>query len=334
MIILALETSCDETAASLVQNYGAGKIDILGERVYSQTVHNAYGGVVPELASRDHIRKLGILVQELFDQTSMCAQDVNYIAVTTGPGLPGALLVGTCFAQGFAFAHKIPILGINHMEGHVFGVRLSCGIEPPFLCLLVSGGHTEILHVADWGDYRILGSTVDDAAGEAFDKIAQALGLPYPGGPAIQNAALGGNRKAYRFPRAMRHSGDYNLSFSGLKTAAVLLFEQLGAESVAREIANISASFQEAVVDALLAKTALAAKDYGISRVAFAGGVAANVRLREKSAGMNFEAFFPQLRYCTDNASMIAAAAAFRIECAKGSFAPIGVNPNWQVDEI
>ncbi|MCD6594294.1 tRNA (adenosine(37)-N6)-threonylcarbamoyltransferase complex transferase subunit TsaD [bacterium] len=329
MIVLGIETSCDETAVSLFDGNSA-----IVEIIYTQSVHSSFGGVVPELASRHHIKKLYPMVKSALGQSKITAADIDAIAVTAGPGLPGALLVGATFAKGFAYARNIPIVAVNHLEGHIFAAKLGCEIEPPFLALLVSGGHTEIAKIIDWGEYKTLGATRDDAAGEAFDKVAQVLGLPYPGGPEIQMLAEQGNPNLINFPRAMMKSGNLDFSFSGLKTAVINLLYDWGADKVQKNIEDISASFQEAVVDTLLGKLKIAVEETGIDTVAIVGGVAANERLRIKSKEMGWNVCIPPLKYCTDNGTMIAAAGYFHLQKAETTSLTFSTKPNWELDEI
>ena len=309
MVILGIETSCDETAVAIIDDER-----ILAEEVYSQTVHAEYGGVVPELASRDHIKKLFQMVNRALASADIEPKHVAGIAVTAYPGLPGAVLAGISFAYGMSTALNIPLIKINHLEGHLFTAKFAVAAKPPFLALLVSGGHTEIILVEDWGRYDILGSTRDDAAGEAFDKVAQVLGLPYPGGPQIQALAETGNPNAIAFPRAMAKSDDLDFSFSGLKTAVINLLDEWGIDKVTKMLPDIAASFQEAVVDTLLNKVAVASKITGIKEIAIVGGVASNKRLKQKAEQFGYGLRIPPEKYCTDNGVMIAFAGHFHIK--------------------
>ncbi len=309
MLILGIETSCDETAAAIISGE-----NVLAESVFTQKVHSKYGGVVPEFASRDHIKKLYPMVMDVISSANITPSRFDGVAVSKNPGLPGALLVGFAFAKGFALAQNIPVIEIDHLEGHLFAAKFSAGAEPPFLALLVSGGHTEIILVQDWGDYTIFGTTRDDAAGEAFDKVAQVLGLPYPGGPEIQKLAKSGNPDAIPFPRAMQNSQNFDFSFSGLKTAAINLLYDWGTEKVRENLADICASFQEAIVDSLLLKLLRAVNRTNIRNVAIVGGVAANKRLREKAKKLNVSLHIPPIKYCTDNGAMIAFAGQFHLQ--------------------
>ncbi len=325
-LILGIETSCDETAAAVI----AGGRHILSNVVASQEeIHRKYGGVFPEMASRAHIETIIPVIDEALDSAGVTWDDLAAIAVTYGPGLAGALLVGVNTAKGLALARDLPLIGVNHLEGHIYANWLVTGERPrpfeprwPLLVLIVSGGHTELVLVRDHGEYEVLGRTLDDAAGEAFDKVARMLGLGYPGGPAIQRVAGGGRPNAFRFPRAWL-PGTYNFSFSGLKTAVLREVEAYKPKPaneanrglpprLVREmpIADIAASFQEAVVDVLVEKTARAAEEWGVEQVLISGGVSANQRLRERMVErlVGREVYFPPLFLCTDNAAMIAAA--------------------------
>ena len=304
MIVLGIETSCDETAAALVKD---GR-QALSNIIASQTeLHAPFGGVVPEIAARRHIETIGYIVDCALSDAGMNLADVDGFAVANGPGLAGALLVGLNYAKGLAYANKKPLIGVHHIEGHVCANYLNSGLEPPFLCLVVSGGHTVILAVESYDSYRVMGSTRDDAAGEAFDKVARLLGLPYPGGPVVDKLARDGKPDAFAFPRAKVDGLDF--SFSGLKTAVSQLVNGMaGTEGL--PLADIAASFQQAVVDVLVDKTLKACKQMGYNQVALAGGVACNHGLRSgmeaacKASGL--ELFMPQPIYCTDNAAMIA----------------------------
>jgi len=330
MIVLGIETSCDETSVALVDDAG----NVLGELVYSQAVHSRYGGVVPELASRHHIRKLYPMTRDLLDSAGVSYDEIGAVAVTAGPGLPGSLLVGTTFAKGFAYAGQKPIIAVNHLEGHIFAAKLACpGFEPPFLALLVSGGHTDIVMVRRWGEYEVLGSTRDDACGEAFDKVAKILGLPYPGGPQIQKCAEVGDPQFVNFPRAMLKSGDFDFSFSGLKTAVLNLVYQMGEDEVRRHLADICASFQEAVVDTLVGKLRAAVSHCSTDRVAIVGGVAANRRLREVASQQGWKLCIPPIKYCTDNATVIALAGLFHLRRGEKTLYDFMINPAWRLGE-
>ena len=314
---------------------------IRGLAIASQDAHAAFGGVVPEIAAREHIRSLDAMVRHAMREAGVGHEDIAGVGVTAGPGLVGALLAGVNWAKAYAFARGLPLLGVHHMEGHLFGTALEHeSAHPPFIGLLVSGGHTLLLEAHAWGRYRLLGQTRDDAAGEAFDKVARRLGLPYPGGPQIQraaerSAAAGSGAGRFRLPRPMLSRRDlpgdpayYDMSFSGLKTAVARIAEQLEAEGgLAGAVDDLAAEFQEAVVDVLAEKTRRAVEQTGCRRVVLGGGVARNSRLREGLAerlGSSGELYAPSPRLATDNAAMIAAAARFRL--ARGERSPWSLN--------
>ena len=320
MITLAIETSCDETSAAVLR----GARELLGHVIYSQDIHEIYGGVVPELASRAHLRTVDDVVRRALEEAGVTLPDVDLVGVTAGPGLVGALLVGVAWAKGLAWALDRPIVGVHHMEAHLFATSLEHpGAEPPFVALLVSGGHTLLLWVPAWGEYHLLGTTRDDAAGEAFDKAAKLLGLPYPGGPSIQAAAREGDPALHPLPRPLLASSSrpgeaeyYDFSFSGLKTA---LRERVRALDASGELTaatpHLAASFQAAVVDVLAAKTVRAVREYRCGRVVLGGGVANSRALRDRltaELGDRGELYAPSPRLSTDNAAMIARAAVFR----------------------
>lgn len=321
VVILSFESSCDETAAAVVKN---GR-EVLGNAVYTQiAIHREFGGVVPEIASRNHVAKLPYMADEALKQAGMTFDEIDAVAVTSGPGLVGALLTAVSFAKGLAFSLGKPLIAVNHMEGHVSANFISHkNLEPPFICLVVSGGHTSIIRVKDYGEYDELGSTRDDAAGEAFDKIARVLGLPYPGGPSLQKLAREGNADAFSFPKAFKGETHLDFSFSGLKTAAINLIRKLERSDPNYNKADVAASFQKAVVETLLKNAFEAAKRFEADRLVLAGGVCANELLRKKAIEMasknRIELFFPELLYCTDNAAMIGSAAYFGIKrgCAR-----------------
>lgn len=321
--ILGLETSCDETSAAVLQ----GDRDLLGHVILSQDRHAVYGGVVPELAARAHLQKVDDVVDEALSQANRRLDQIDAVAVTAGPGLIGALLVGVSWAKAVAFSLDVPLVPVHHLEAHLFGPVLeNPAAEPPFVALLVSGGHTLLLHGTRWGSYRILGRTRDDAAGEAFDKVAKLLGLPYPGGPAIERLSREGDPQRFDFPRPMlgggRSRGDegyFDFSFSGLKTAVATVVDERsrGGPLDDRDRADVAASFQEAVVDVLSAKTLAAVEETGCSRVLLGGGVSANGRLREVTAarlGDQGDLFHASPRLSLDNGAMIARAGLFRLE--------------------
>jgi len=318
MIILGIDTSCDDTSAGVVVD---GR-QVLSNVVHSQVkLHQPHGGVVPELASREHLKNIMPVVSESLLKANIRMRDLDGIAVTVGPGLGGALLVGLYYAKGLSYVHNIPLMGINHLEGHILSIFLeeeSPGF--PFVALTVSGGHTSLYHVEGYGKYTQMGQTLDDAAGEAFDKVAKILGLGYPGGPVIENLARDGSKDRVNFPRAYLSSDSFDFSFSGLKTAVALYIKkwresQEEAESVA--LADIAASFQEAVVDVLVRKVMGARKKVGVTSVVVAGGVACNDRLRtslnEAGSSRDIQVYYPRPEYCTDNGAMIAAAGYNRL---------------------
>ena len=307
MIVLGIETSCDETAAALVK----GGRQVLSNIIASQTeLHAPFGGIVPEIAARRHIETIGYIVDRALDDADLTLSDVDCFAVANGPGLAGALLVGLNYAKALAYANKKPLVGVHHIEGHVCANYLCGDLEPPFLCLVVSGGHTVILAVDGYDNYQVMGSTRDDAAGEAFDKVARILGLPYPGGPMVDKLAREGRADAYAFPRAKVEGLDF--SFSGLKTAVM----QVAGKSEL-PLADIAASFQQAVVDVLVDKTLKACRQMGYNKVALAGGVACNHGLRSgmlaacEAGGLSL--YMPSPVYCTDNAAMIAARGYYKL---------------------
>ncbi|MBN2839664.1 MAG: tRNA (adenosine(37)-N6)-threonylcarbamoyltransferase complex transferase subunit TsaD, partial [Coriobacteriia bacterium] len=310
-LVLAIETSCDETAASVMR----GGREELSSVVASQVdFHARFGGVVPEIASRKHTEAVVSVAEEALQKAGVTFGDLHALAVTRGPGLVGALVVGLAYAKGLALSTGLPLVGVNHLEGHIYAARLiDPDLEPPFVALLVSGGHTMLVHVRTWGRYEVLGRTLDDAAGEAFDKVAKLLGLGYPGGPVISRLAEEGDPAAIPFPRAMMRSGDLDVSLSGLKTAVIQYVERERAAGRELCIPDIAASFQAAVVDVQVAKTVTAAIGHGATSVVLAGGVAANPALREglraALAEDGIRLSVPPMGLCTDNASMIAAAA-------------------------
>lgn len=333
MIVLGIESSCDETGVALFQT----EQGLLAHRLHSQVaMHLDYGGVVPELASRDHIQRVIPLLRDVLCESSLTLESLDGIAYTAGPGLAGALLVGAGFARSLAYALNIPAVGIHHLEGHLLSPLLSSPRpEFPFVALLVSGGHTQLMHVAQVGVYETLGDTLDDAAGEAFDKTAQLLELGYPGGPAVSRTADAGNPTRFKLPRPMIHSGDLNFSFSGLKTA-VLTLRNKHAEESARS--DIAAAFQAAMVDVLATKSMQALEQTGSQRLVVAGGVGANRQLRQRlmadSAKRGVQVYFPPLDLCTDNGAMIAFAGALRIQQGTTGPAAFSVKPRWDLQDL
>ncbi|MBN1176073.1 MAG: tRNA (adenosine(37)-N6)-threonylcarbamoyltransferase complex transferase subunit TsaD [Dehalococcoidales bacterium] len=335
MLVLGIETSCDETAAALVAD---GK-DILSNIVATQfDLLKKYGGVVPEIAARRHTELIGYIIEEALDKAGRTLDDIEAVAVSSMQGLIGCLMVGVAAAKSISYARQIPLIGVHHVEGHIFANRLSHPDLPfPHVCLTVSGGHTLLLYVKDESSYELLGTTLDDAAGEAFDKTAKFLGILYAdrntgGGRAIDELSVKGDRQAFDFPRPMIRNKSYDFSFSGLKTSVINKFKDKLARDEALPLADIAASFQEAVVDVLVSKTLRAADEYGVKAVSVTGGVSANSRLREvfretcKKKGI--DVFFPHLSLCTDNAAMIAAAGYARMKRGEVSDLTLDVFPN------
>lgn len=313
MNILAIETSCDDTAAAILNN---GRV--LSNIIASQDEHIQYGGVVPELASRAHIAKIVPVVRRALHVAQTEVSAIDAVAATAGPGLIGSLMVGLTFAKSLAMARRVPFLGVHHIEGHLHSAALEHpALRPPFLCLVVSGGHTLLVHVRDFRKYELLGKTRDDAAGEAFDKVAKILHLPYPGGPSVETLAKRGDEKAIKFPVARLKGGAYDFSFSGLKTAVLYYHEALPENERERQRANIAAAFQKAVADALLRSLRRAAKNTGAQQVVLAGGVARNKylarRASELAAERGFSIYIPEAQYCSDNAAMIGKVAALML---------------------
>ena len=330
MLVLGIETSCDETGIALYSTESG----LLSHALYSQVrMHEEYGGVVPELASRDHIRRVLPLTRQVLDQAGLALTDLDAIAYTAGPGLAGALLVGASIATSLGFALRCPVIGVHHLEGHLLAPLL----EPnppdfPFVALLVSGGHTQLMRVDGVGCYALLGETLDDAAGEAFDKSAKLMGLGYPGGPALAKIAETGQLGRFKLPRPMLHSHDLNFSFSGLKTAVLTTTRALQLDTSTR--ANLAAEVQESITEVLTAKCLAALQQTGLERLVVAGGVGANARLRARlnlavsKVGANV--FYPKLEFCTDNGAMIAFAGAMRLQQAKNEYG-FGVRPRWEL---
>ncbi len=332
MIVLGLETSCDETGLALYDS----EHGLLGQVLYSQIkLHAEYGGVVPELASRDHVRKMIPLINQLLEQSNITKQQIDAVAYTRGPGLMGALMTGALFGRTLAFALNKPAIGVHHMEGHMLAPLLSATPpEFPFVALLVSGGHTQLMAAHAMGQYELLGESIDDAAGEAFDKVAKMMKLPYPGGPNIAKLALQGDAKAFEFPRPILHQG-LDFSFSGLKTAVSVQLKKLGEEN---RDADVAASFQEAVVDTLVKKSFKALKQTGLKRLVIAGGVSANLRLREQLE-MSLQKIQAQVYYaepalCTDNGAMIAFAGYQRLKAGQHDDLVVTTTPRWPMTEL
>ena len=365
MNILGIESSCDETGVALVQipvcaptQGGSMPVPrLLGAALHSQIeMHRAYGGVVPELASRDHIRRLIPLIKEVLAQSNTALDAIDIVAFTRGPGLAGALLVGAGAACALGSALGKPVLGVHHLEGHLLSPFLSADPpEFPFVALLVSGGHTQLMRVEGVGDYVLLGETIDDAAGEAFDKTAKLLGLPYPGGPQLAHLAEGGSAVAFKFPRPLLHSGDLDFSFAGLKTAVLTQIKRLvgdvpegatvrgaGVESLSEETRrDLAASIQAAITEVLIKKSLKAVQQSGLQRLVVAGGVGANRSLREQlnaaCAKAGIRVHYPELHLCTDNGAMIALAAAMRVQMQKAQPSrnyAFDVKPRWPLNQI
>jgi N6-L-threonylcarbamoyladenine synthase len=342
MRILGIESSCDETGVALVETGGAGVPQLRGQALYSQVqMHEAYGGVVPELASRDHIRRVLPLAEKVLLEAGCRLQDVDVVAYTRGPGLAGALLVGAGIACALGAALGKPVLGVHHLEGHLLSPFLSEDPpEFPFVALLVSGGHTQLMEVTGVGRYRLLGETIDDAAGEAFDKSAKLMGLGYPGGPALAKLAERGDPVAFKLPRPLLHSGDMDFSFAGLKTAVLTQVKKLGPALEERK-ADLAASTQAAIVEVLVKKSLAALERTGLKRLVVAGGVGANRRLREKldeaCARRGARVHYPELDLCTDNGAMIAMAAAMRITAQveePNAVYAFDVKPRWPLQQL
>jgi N6-L-threonylcarbamoyladenine synthase len=342
MQVLGIESSCDETGVALVDAAGAGVPRLRAAALYSQIdMHQAYGGVVPELASRDHIRRVLPLAREVLAQAGASLEDIDVVAFTRGPGLAGALLVGAGVACALAAALGKPTLGVHHLEGHLLSPFLSADPpEFPFIALLVSGGHTQLMRVDDVGDYEMLGETIDDAAGEAFDKSAKLMGLGYPGGPALARLAEMGNADAFELPRPLLHSGNLDFSFAGLKTAVMTQLKRRG-NVCEQDLADLAASTQQAIVDVLTKKSLAALKQTGLQRLVVAGGVGANRHLREQldaqCAKRGVRVHYPELHLCTDNGAMIAMAAALRLQRGRSQAQrdyAFDVKPRWALDDI
>ena len=335
-IILAIESSCDETAVAIIKNGH----EILANVVSTQIeIHRRYGGVMPEIASRKHLELINAVVQEALDQAHMILDDVTHIAVTYGPGLVGALLVGVATAKALAFSSGKPLIGVHHIEGHICANFLvKQDFQFPLVCLVVSGGHTNIIKITDHGQYLLLGQTKDDAAGEAYDKIARAIGLPYPGGPHIEQLAKEGNADAIELPRAWMGEDNYDFSFSGLKSAVLNYLNKAKMKGEEINPADVAASFQQAVLDVLVQKTVRAAVENGVDTILLAGGVAANGTLRTQlqnaASEHHIQVHYPPIHFCTDNAAMIGAAAHYK--AIKGDYADLTLNavPNLSFEKL
>ena len=337
MLVLGIETSCDETGVALYE----GRRGLLGHRLHTQArLHAEYGGVVPEIASRDHVRRLLPLTRELLRDSACRLDEVTAVAYTEGPGLAGALLVGAATAHGLAYSLQVPAVGVHHLEAHLLSPLLSRPApEFPFIALLVSGGHTQLMRVAGVGDYELLGETLDDAAGEAFDKTAKLLGLGYPGGPALARLAERGRPGRFRLPRPMLASGTLDFSFSGLKTAVLTAVRGQAPDEAAR--ADLAAEIEASIVEVLAAKALAAAQGSGLRRIVVAGGVGANLALRRRldagAGALGARVYYPEMEFCTDNGAMIAFAAALRLQHApesrtRDSVAGFTVKPRWDLE--
>lgn len=333
--ILGIESSCDETAAAVVVNGRDVRSNVISSQI---ALHTLYGGVVPEIASRKHIEKINQVITAALNEADVALQDVDAIGVTYGPGLVGALLVGVAEAKAISYAAGIPLIGVNHIEGHISANYIeNKDLEPPFLCLVVSGGHTHLAKVNDYGSYEILGRTMDDAAGEAFDKVARAIGLGYPGGPKIEKVSHQGNPHAVEFPRAHVSGDAYNFSFSGMKSAVLNYLNGCKMKNIPIVQEDVAASFQQAVIDVLVGNVTQALEKTGIRKFAIAGGVASNATLREAMEKAcrerNVEFYHPSPIFCTDNAAMIGAAAYYDYRAGIRSGLDLNAVPNLKLGE-
>jgi len=333
--ILAIESSCDETAAAVVKNGRTVLSNVISSQI---ELHKLYGGVVPEIASRKHIEKINQVIEETLDTAGMGLDDMDAVGVTYGPGLVGALLVGVAEAKAISYAKKLPLVGVHHIEGHISANYIeNPDLEPPFVCLVVSGGHTHLVVVCDYGKYEILGRTRDDAAGEAFDKVARAIGLGYPGGPKIDRLAKEGNPDAIAFPRARLSDSAYDFSFSGLKSAVLNYLNGCQMKGIEINRADVAASFQKAVCDVLVEHAMLAVKESGLQKFAVAGGVASNSALRcalaEACEKEGFQFYHPSPILCTDNAAMIGAAAYYEYLAGRRDDLTLNAVPNLKLGE-
>ncbi len=330
MRVLGIESSCDETGIAIIDSDS----NILGEALYSQVeLHAKYGGVVPELASRDHIRKALPLIRQVLEEANLSATDIDGVAYTAGPGLIGALLVGAVLGRSLAWGWEVPAIGVHHMEGHLLAAMLEDNPpQLPFLGLLVSGGHTLLVDVKAVGKYKVIGESLDDAVGEAFDKTAKMLGLSYPGGPALAQLAVAGDPGRFKFPRPMTNRPGLDFSFSGLKTFALNTWA--GSNKTEKDKADIARAFEEAVVDTMLIKCRRALQQTGLKQLVIAGGVGANQRLRSRLKKLDAEVFVPQPKYCTDNGVMIAYAGLLRLEAGEKHDSSIIVRPRWSLEDL
>lgn len=333
--ILAIESSCDETAAAVVVNGRDVRSNVISSQI---ALHTLYGGVVPEIASRKHIERINPVIEEALKQAEVTLDDIDAIGVTYGPGLVGALLVGVAEAKAISFARNIPLVGVHHIEGHISANYIeNKELEPPFLCLVVSGGHTHLVKVVDYGTYEILGKTRDDAAGEAFDKVARAIGLGYPGGPKIEKVSHEGDPDAIPFPKAKIDDGPYDFSFSGLKSAVLNYLNGCRMKDIPIVEADVAASFQKAVIDVLVANAMKAIDEFGMTKFAIAGGVASNGTLREAMRQAcekkKVEFYHPSPIFCTDNAAMIGSAAYYEYMAGTRSGLDLNAVPNLKLGE-
>ncbi len=328
MKVLAFETSCDETSVAIVDDF-----NVIINLTRQQLIHSEFGGVVPELAAREHIKYIYPLTKKTLEKISL--DEIEGIAFTYGPGLASSLLVGIAFGKTIAQAIKKPFIGINHLEGHIFSIFINNkNLKPPFLCLIVSGGHTELVLVEDFLKYRVIGKTLDDAIGEAFDKGAKMLNLGYPGGPIIDKLSKNGNRNFIKFSKVKIKYGKYNFSFSGIKTALKLYLKDKSESFIKEHLSDICASYQEALIDILLEPTMRAIEDFRIEKIAVVAGVSLNSRLREKFREYFKEVYFPLPEFCTDNAGMIGIAGAFRLKLGYRSSFDISAEPNLSLEFI
>lgn len=333
--VLAIESSCDETAAAVVVN---GR-EVLSNVIASQIdIHTKFGGVVPEVASRKHVEVVGAVVEKALEDAGLSFKDIDAIGVTYGPGLVGALLVGLQYAKGLSYALKLPLIGVNHIEGHISANFIQHKeLEPPFVCLVVSGGHTALVHMKNHGEFEVMGQTMDDAAGEAYDKVARAIGLGYPGGPKIDKLSKEGNPEAIKFPRANFHKESLDFSFSGVKSAVLNYLNGMDMKGEAVNRADIAASFQKSVVEVLVDNAMKACKQKAVDKIVIAGGVASNSCLREtlenRGKKENIKVLFPEPILCTDNAAMIGSAAYFEFINGKKSDLNLNAVPNLKLGE-
>lgn len=333
--ILAIESSCDETAAAVVVNGRDVRSNIISSQI---DLHTVYGGVVPEIASRKHVENINYVIQEALDTAAVTLSDIDAVAVTYGPGLVGALLVGVAEAKAISYARKLPLIGVHHIEGHISANYIEHkDLEPPYICLVVSGGHSHLVKVTDYGEYEVLGRTRDDAAGEAFDKVARAIGLGYPGGPKIDKVSKLGNPQAITFPRASIAEHPYDFSFSGLKSAVLNYLNQCEMKGESYNQADVAASFQQSVVDVLTEHAMMAMEETGMKKLAIAGGVASNTALRqamkERCREREIDFYFPSPILCTDNAAMIGAAGYYEYQKGVRHGLDLNAVPNLKLGE-